>query len=1043
MMNTVGDIEIRTQERVIAFFEDTLGYTYLGNWQESSEDNSNIVSEDLTDWLRRQGQGYNNDIIAKALDQLQKSAAVGGTRGLYEANRDVYERLRYGVNVQPDVGEHRDTVKLIDWKNPHNNDFGIAEEVTLKGEHTKRPDLVLYINGIAIGVLELKRSTVSVSEGIRQNLNNQNEEFIGWFFTTVQLVMAGSESQGLRYGVIKTLEKYWLRWKETEAHPAAGYNPLLRELSQICNKERLLEILHDFIVFDAGTKKICRHNQFFGVKAAQGNIKRREGGIIWHTQGSGKSLTMVWLAKWIRERMPDARVLIITDRIELDEQITAVFSGTDDNVYHTSSRDDLLRVLRDSSERLICSLIHKFSSSEEETDDSHIEDYADELQRNLPTDFRAKGEFFVFVDECHRTQSGELHRAMKTLLPDAVLIGFTGTPLLTSDKQRSIETFGPYIHTYKYDEAVQDEVVLDLRYEARDIDQNITSEARIDAFFDSRTSGLTDTAKAQLRQRWGTMLNVESSKERLIKIVADIVLDMGTRDRLKSGRGNAMLIANSIYSACRFYDLFQETPLKGKCAIVTSYRPTVASIATEETGEGLTDRQQEYNTYRSMLAAHFDEPEATAMHRGDQFEQEVKKLFIEKPAEMKLLIVVDKLLTGFDAPPATYLYIDKNMQDHGLFQAICRVNRLDGDDKEYGYIVDYKDLFRPLEAAITSYTGDAFENYDMEDVEGLLKDRLKKGKERLEAAREAINELCERVELPHDTAAYIRYFCGDVSGDVSQLKANEQRRIDLYRLTAAFVRAYANLANDMNAAEYSSAETREIKTEVTHYENVRQEIKLASGDYVDLKVYEPDMRHLLDTYIRAEESETLSTFDDIPLVQLLVENGAAAIEMLPEGIRGDEAAIAATIENNIRRLIVDKTEINPRYYEEMSRLLDELIRERRRGATDYHTYLSKISGLSARVTNPATHTDYPPNINTEARRSLYDNLGDAAVERREAMAIAIDDAILNARTDNWRGHLFRERQVLYAIARVIDDQFSDDDLDVDTIFELVINQNEY
>ena len=477
---------------------------------------------------------------------------------------------------------------------------------------------------------------------------------------------------------------------------------------------------------------------------------------------------------------------------------------------------------------------------------------------------------------------------------------------------------------------------------------------------------------------------------------------------------------------------------------MTSYRPTAESIRTEETGEGLTDRQREYDTYREMLAAHFDEPADTAMYKVDRFEQEVKKLFIEKPAEMRLLIVVDKLLTGFDAPPATYLYIDKNMQDHGLFQAICRVNRLDGDDKEYGYIVDYKDLFRSLEEAITDYTGKAFENYDTEDVKGLLKDRLDKGRERLEETREAIKALCEPVEPPRDEPAYIRYFCAVDSGNEAQLKANEPKRVNLYKLTAAFVRAYANLANEMEAAGYSAAEAQEIKTEVTHYENVRQVVKLASGDYVDLKVYEPDMRHLLDTYIRAEESETLSTFDDIPLVQLIVQNGVeAAINMLPEGIRNNADARAATIENNIRCLIVDRSEINPRYYEDMSRLLDELIRERRRGATDYRTYLSKVSGLSARVTNPATHTDYPPSINTEARRSLYDNLGDAAVERRETMAIAIDDAILNARTDNWRGHLFRERQVLYAIARVIDDQFSDDDLDVDTIFELVINQNEY
>ena len=1041
MMNTVAEREIHIQGRVVTFFHEVLGYTYLGNWQERAS-NSNIDKSVLTDWLK--SRGHDDNIINKTLRELDKAATFGGSKTLYDANREVYELLRYGVKIQPSVGEQHITVWLINWRNPFNNKFGIAEEVTLKGAHTnKRPDLILYVNGIAIAVLELKRSTVSVSEGIRQNLVNQQEAFIGWFFSTVQFVMAGNETQGLRYGVIKTPEKYWLRWKEDKAHPNAGDNLLHRELSQFCNKARMLEILHDFIVFDAGTKKICRHNQFFGVKASQEKVKRREGGIIWHTQGSGKSLTMVWLAKWILEHNPNARVLIITDRTELDEQIEKVFIGVNEDIQRTRSGDNLARVLRETSARLVCSLVHKFGRSGEMRD-TDIDDYIDDLQQNLPNNFRARGEFFVFVDECHRTQSGKLHRAMKTLLPDAMLIGFTGTPLLKSDKQRSIETFGPYIHTYKYDEAVQDEVVLDLRYEARDIDQNLTSQERIDQFFDSKTRGLNDVAKAQLKRRWGTMLNVESSMDRLRKIIADIVLDMETRDRLQSGHGNAMLVANSIYSACRFYDQFQDTELKGKCAIVTSYRPTAESIRTEETGEGLTDRQREYDTYREMLAAHFDEPADTAMYKVDRFEQEVKKLFIEKPAEMRLLIVVDKLLTGFDAPPATYLYIDKNMQDHGLFQAICRVNRLDGDDKEYGYIVDYKDLFRSLEEAITDYTGEAFENYDTEDVKGLLKDRLDKGRERLEETREAIKALCEPVEPPRNEPAYIRYFCAVDSGNEAQLKANEPKRVNLYKLTAAFVRAYANLANEMEAAGYSAAEAQEIKAEVTHYENVRQVVKLASGDYVDLKVYEPDMRHLLDTYIRAEESETLSTFDDIPLVQLIVQNGVeAAINMLPEGIRNNADARAATIENNIRCLIVDKSEINPRYYEDMSRLLDELIRERRRGATDYRTYLSKVSGLSARVTNPAAHTDYPPSINTEARRSLYDNLGDAAVERRETMAIAIDDAILNARTDNWRGHLFRERQVLYAIARVIDDQFSDDDLNVDTIFELVINQNEY
>ena len=329
-----------------------------------------------------------------------------------------------------------------------------------------------------------------------------------------------------------------------------------------------------------------------------------------------------------------------------------------------------------------------------------------------------------------------------------MFIGFTGTPLLKADKQKSIEVFGRYIHTYKFDEAVKDKVVLDLRYEARDIDQSITSQKKIDQWFEAKTKGLTDLAKAQLKQRWGTMQKVLSSQSRLEKIVADILMDMETRDRLKSGRGNAMLVSGSIYQACKFYELFAKTDLKGKCAIVTSYRPSAADIKGEETGEGLTEKLRQYEIYQKMLADWFNEPPETAVNKVEEFEKEVKKKFIDEPGQMKLLIVVDKLLTGFDAPPATYLYIDKQMQDHGLFQAICRVNRLDGDDKEYGYIIDYKDLFKSLEGAVQDYTSGALDGYDKEDVAGLLEDRLGKARERLEEAREAVKALCEPVEPP-------------------------------------------------------------------------------------------------------------------------------------------------------------------------------------------------------------------------------------------------------------------------------------------------------
>jgi type I restriction enzyme R subunit len=1022
-MSKVGQKEILTQKHVVQFFKDTLGYAYLGDWKDR-DGNSNVEEDLLRDWLGR--QGHSNKIIVKVLHELDKAKALGGSKTLYDVNREVYSLLRYGVKVRPNVGEQNITVWLIDWNTPVKNDFAIAEEVTVTGENTKRPDIVLYVNGVAVGVLELKRSTVSVTEGIRQNLDNQKKEFSQPFFATVQLIMAGNDTEGLRYGVIETPEKYYLTWKE----PGEIENPLDRALGQLCRKDRLLELVHDFIVFDAGIKKICRHNQYFGVRAAQEHVKRREGGIIWHTQGSGKSLTMVWLAKWIREHVLNPRVLLITDRTELDEQIEKVFKGVSEDIYRTKSGADLVNVLNQNDKWLICSLVHKFGSSEEGDIDAFIQD----IQAHLPKDFYAKGEIFVFVDECHRTQSGKLHEAMKAILPGAMLIGFTGTPLLKKDKQKSIEVFGPYIHTYKYDEAVRDGVVLDLRYEARDIDQNITSQEKIDQWFEIKTKGLTDLAKAQLKQRWGTMQQVLSSQDRLEKIVADILLDMETRDRLKSGHGNAILISGSIYQACRFFEMVQTTDLAGRCAIVTSYKPSPSDMKGEESGEGLTERLRQYEIYRKMLAGYFDEPDETAVNKVEQFEKEVKKRFIQDPGQMKLLIVVDKLLTGFDAPPATYLYIDKQMRDHGLFQAICRVNRLDGEDKEYGYIIDYKDLFKSLEKSIHDYTGEAFDGYDAGDVAGLLKDRLEKARERLEELRESMKALCEPVEPPRDTPAYLRFFCAKDNADAEALKDNEPKRVALYKLSGALLRAYANLANEMVEAGYPAAQAHKIKTEVEHYEKVREEVKLASGDYIDMKMYEPAMRHLLDTYIRAEESEKLAAFDDMTLVELIVERGEGAVEALPKGIRGNSEATAETIENNVRKVIIDEMAVNPKYYERMSQLLDALIQARKKQAMDYKAYLAKIVELTKKVSKPDTQVSYPQAINTGARRALYDNLG-----QDEELAVRVDTAIRSVKKADWRGNRFKEREVRYAIQSVL----GGDVRLVDGIFEIVKNQRDY
>jgi type I restriction enzyme, R subunit len=1032
-MNTIGQPERATQNRVIALFQKELGYTYLGDWTDRS-DNRNVDPDHLHAFLHRRGVPV--DMAERAVYILDK-AASDTSKSLYDRNRTVYDLLRYGVKVKPDAGQNTGDVWLIDWKNPENNHFGIAEEVTVTATDphafNKRPDIVLYVNGIALAVLELKRSTVSVAEGIRQNLDNQKKIFIEHFFSTIQLVMAGNDTEGMRYGSIETKEKYYLTWKE----PSDIENPLDRALLQMCSKSRLLELIHDFIVYDAGCKKLCRHNQYFGVKAAQERVRRREGGIIWHTQGSGKSLTMVWLSKWIRENAErkgrkDARVLIITDRSELDQQIETVYKGVNESIYRTRSGADLIAKLNSTDPWLMCSLIHKFGGKEEGEEVGDIDAYVKEVKQSLPQGFYAKGDLYVFVDECHRTQSGLLHDAMKAILPDAMFIGFTGTPLLKSDKKRSIEIFGGYIHTYKFDEAVKDGVVLDLRYEARDIDQSITSQAKIDQWFEGKTKGLTDLAKAQLKQRWGTMQSVLSCKSRLEKIVSDIMMDMMNRDRLQSGNGNAMLVAGSIYEACKFYELFSTTDLKGKCAIITSYAPTAASIKGEESGEGETEKLRQYAIYQSMLADWFREPPEQAVKKVELFEKEAKKKFIEEPGQMKLLIVVDMLLTGFDAPPATYLYIDKQMRDHGLFQAICRVNRLDGEDKEYGYIIDYKDLFKSLEGAVRDYTSGALDAYDKEDVQGLLKDRLEEARTHLEEAREAVKSLCEPVEQPKDSPAHFRYF-SSITGDGDELKEKEPRRLALYKLTSVLVRAYAAIANEMEASGYTASEAAAIKAEVTHFEHVRDEVKKHSGDAIDLKMYEPAMRHLIDSYIRAEESEKISAFDDLSLIQLIVERGEDAIDALPDSIRKNQKSAAETIENNVRRLIIDEQPINPKYYEKMSELLDALIEQRKQDAISYEEYLRKIVELTRKVSNPATGGNYPKSIDTPGKRALYDNLdGD------ESLAAAVNSSVHESRQDEWRVNKVKVKKVKLAIEHVLQDPKR-----AETILEVVKQQHEY
>lgn len=496
------------------------------------------------------------------------------------------------------------------------------------------------------------------------------------------------------------------------------------------------------------------------------------------------------------------------------------------------------------------------------------------------------------------------------------------------------------------------------------------------------------------------------------------------KPRLKSGEGNAMLVASSVLEACKYYELFQATDLKGHCAVVTSFEPNINDIKGEETGEGETEEQLKYRIYTTMLKGKSTE----------EFEEDAKRKFINEPARMKLLIVVDKLLTGFDAPPASYLYIDKSMQDHGLFQAICRVNRLDDESKEYGYIIDYKDLFKSLEESISIYTSGAFEGYDEEDVGGLLKDRFEQAKERLDDCLDQVIALCEPIH-PKTQKQFRKFFGCDFEGKTEEeLKEDEEKRVSLYKLVSSLVRAYADIANEMNKAGYTDDEAENIKHQVTFYSDMKEEIKQASRDYIDLKSYEPGMRNLIDMYIDADHSKKVSQLDDFTLVDLIVERGLTALDdVLSDNIKKDQEAVAETIENNIRKVIIEEKPGNPRYYEKMSELLEELIRQRKKEAAEYAKYLQKLAELARKVKRLDGQDKYPANLQSEGQKALYDNLNSDL-----ELTMTIDETVKYTAKDGWRENKIKERQVVNAIRKQIPDH-----MDITLVMEVIKNQNEY
>ena len=1051
MPHIITKPEREVQNRVVRLLCNIHGYQYAGNLEEYENKN---IREDVLKRFLTERQGLNSLQAAETVRKLKDAAYCSSASELYNSNKAAYELLTSRVQVRQEQGKLSTQTTLIDWKHPEKNIFELAEEVTVKrnmedAKH-RRPDLVVYVNGIAVAVIELKRDDVSVADAIRQNIRNQEMGEIAPFFSTVQLVMAGNGSQGLMYGVIQTPEKFYLKWKEPcgDPCPPSKYNGhdypnlLDRSMLQMLEPARLLEFIHDCIIFDAGVKKAARPNQYFALKAAQKRIEKKEGGIIWHSQGSGKSLTMAWLARWIMENVPnDPRVVVITDRDELDGQMEQVFINVDEKPYRATSGRKLIEALNGTEHKLICTLIHKFGGGTstyeavtvgDKKSQRQMDEFLKEIRESLPSDYKPKGNLFVFVDECHRTQGGLLHEAMKLCLgEEKMMIGFTGTPLLNQDKRTTLEQFGPWIHTYKFDEAVSDGVIRDLRYESRNIDQDLSSNEEIDNLFEKKTARLMPKAKDALMARWATFQKLFSSKERTQRIVADICRDFSMIDYLDKGFGNAMLVAGDIYQAYRYWKEFQDTELAGHCAVVTSYAPMEVTIQSGHSGGGnKTEEEYKYKIAKEMMGEKSPE----------DFETWAKAEFIKNYKSMKLLIVVDKLLTGFDAPHATYLYIDKQMRDHTLFQAICRVNR-NAEGKEYGYIIDYKDLFNNISQAVEDYTNGigAFGGYDSADVDGLLKNRLAQAKEDLDKAMEYIKEVCEPVEQPKQMDDYFNYFVYDVR----TVPEDEQTAVTIRKTTLretfydacrSLTRKYLAIATEMKEAGYTQTEAEDIDRMVKDFDRTMHAIMLRSGDQSDLGAYESEMRALLDRYVTAKPSELLGRLDDISFLDFIDKKTTDEVMKDLEDAEDDlggQPGSAEVITSNVRRVINRKHDQNPEEYDRLSARLNRLLKEMREGTKEYKEVLKELIEI-ARQLHRGTN-DYPEGIDTAGKRALYDNLGKDA----DVAATVYNTIKENAQT-NFRSVPARMKLLKRAVKAVLPEG-----TDIEYIMSIIIANNEF
>lgn len=1031
------------QNTLVKRFQEELGYDYLGNWQyakgatvnDKGKSNSPIIDEEVRKFLKE--QGCTDMQIEDALTQLKNKARLGDSKmsNLMQCNTELYDTLIMGVKSQPSPEKTHEDVMFFDFDNVLNNHFAIAEEVSyidpLLGRN-KRPDIVVYVNGIALAVIELKRSLVNYEEGIKQHLSNERD-FIPSFFTTTQFTVASNDGVEFRYGTVNTPLAFWCKWKRDTNK--TGEELTEKECySMFFNKVNFMFMFRYGVLNDGGVKKVLRPHQIYAIKAAAKRMPGKESGVIWHSQGSGKSLTMVALASYIRRNFNNPRVVVITDRRELDIQLANTFIKGGNKLHQASSSSDLLKTLNGGDEWLICSLVHKFgphSNDDEAARDESgtkitLDEYLNELEAIIARDynnkFSVKGDnIFVFVDECHRTQSGRLHEAMRKIMgKEIMLIGFTGTPLLKKDKgsqydsikNMSERTFGPYIHKYLHKQAVEDKVVLDLQYEYRDVEQQITNKEKLDQKLNAIIAGreLKEEQRQQVEERWATMERIFSTKERIERIGYSILDDV-KYGLLKHDWCNAMLIASSIYQAYRYYEFFSRSDLREHCAVVTSYDPKDSDLANDAANNNqTTETKYKYDWAKKSFAE-------AGVNSADEYEEWAKDIFIKRPAQMKLLIVVDKLLTGFDAPCATVLYIDRYIQDHTLFQAVCRVNRL-GEDikddegniivkthKEFGRIIDFKNLFNCIEDAVVKFNdGSGFEGLDNVDIDGLLNSAVNKCKEKLLAAVASYNGLKSILENKGltDLDSVSQYYVTEQQGEAS---AADRRNL-MYSITSAMVTAYNNMSDYFGKTNITKEQIEKFASLSREAGTMQRKVRQKSGDDFDPRTLDPDMRQLLDQHIRANDAETyIPSTADFSFLDLISDNTNTE-EITEKAIKeamGNARGAAEVIEGMARRVNTDWNSgdvMSQQYFsEKLQALLDRL-------KSENATAKDVIKALVEQIKAIKHGKDVPDGLENRRSKALWNNrlAWNAPEEQGKTIEIIkkIDEFIHRNAGRNWQ-----------------------------------------